>query len=251
MFYRTWRPIMSLLWANWGDIFIYLTQDHSCLLLIRTIATLFFSFPSNTETNNAHKTCNNSTSIWHQRWGHPSNVALKYVPFFSNTKNVFDKCDVFPLAKQTQKYFPTIKIVSFDIFEIVHVNTWRPYKHASNCRAHFFFLTLVDNYSRSTCTFLMKAKHQTPYILRKLIIMIKNHFQKPIKYSRSDNGFEFLSKQCQNIFDELGIIHQRSSVYTPQQNGVVERRHRSILQWARCNTYGFIVYQIMCLSFDV
>lgn len=49
---------------------------------------------------------------------------------------------------------------------------------------------------------------------------------------RSENGSEFLSTLSQALFEELGIIHQSSCTYTPQQNDVVERRHRSILQLA-------------------
>lgn len=50
----------------------------------------------------------------------------------------------------------------------------------------------------------------------------------------SDNGSEFLSNKMQHFFSENGVIHQRSCVSTPQQNGVVERKHRHLLEvaWA-------------------
>ncbi|PHU23316.1 hypothetical protein BC332_08423 [Capsicum chinense] len=53
------------------------------------------------------------------------------------------------------------------------------------------------------------------------------------KQSRLDNGTEFFNVQCQNIFDSHGIIHQSSCVYTPQQNGIIERKHKHILNIAR------------------
>ncbi|KAL2247297.1 UNVERIFIED_CONTAM: Retrovirus-related Pol polyprotein from transposon RE1 [Sesamum indicum] len=63
--------------------------------------------------------------------------------------------------------------------------------------------------------------------------MIKNQFQKCVKVLRSDNGSEFLNKDCQNLCHKLGIIHQTSCTYTPQQNGFVQRKHRHLLNVAR------------------
>ncbi|XP_047263822.1 uncharacterized protein LOC124896309 [Capsicum annuum] len=56
---------------------------------------------------------------------------------------------------------------------------------------------------------------------------------KSVKIVRSDNGTEFFNVQCQNLFDSYGIIHQSSCVYTLQQNDIVERKHRHILNIAR------------------
>lgn len=50
---------------------------------------------------------------------------------------------------------------------------------------------------------------------------------------RSDNGLEFVGQECQDFFLFLGIIYQRSCTHTPQQNGVVERKHRHLLEMAR------------------
>lgn len=63
--------------------------------------------------------------------------------------------------------------------------------------------------------------------------MVKNIFKRDVKRVRSDNGSEFLGNASQALFADFGIIHQRSCPYTPQQNGVVKRRHRTILQIAR------------------
>lgn len=54
-----------------------------------------------------------------------------------------------------------------------------------------------------------------------------------VKVLRSDNGTEFMNSKCSELFASLGIIHQRSCAYTPQQNGVVERKHIHILNTAR------------------
>lgn len=63
--------------------------------------------------------------------------------------------------------------------------------------------------------------------------MINTHFEKKIHYFRSDHGSEFLNKKLAQLFTDNGILHQLSCVYTPQQNGIVERRHRMLLNTAR------------------
>ncbi|XP_019226262.1 PREDICTED: uncharacterized protein LOC109207735 [Nicotiana attenuata] len=58
-------------------------------------------------------------------------------------------------------------------------------------------------------------------------------FGKVIKMLRTDNGAEFFSKDCKDFLSSYGVLHQSSCPHTPQQNGVVERRHRHILEVAR------------------
>ncbi|KAL0345252.1 UNVERIFIED_CONTAM: Retrovirus-related Pol polyprotein from transposon RE2 [Sesamum radiatum] len=63
--------------------------------------------------------------------------------------------------------------------------------------------------------------------------MINTQFESKVRRIRSDNGTEFTNSSCQALFHSLGILHQRSCPHTPQQNGVVERKHRHILDVAR------------------
>ncbi|KAL2230632.1 UNVERIFIED_CONTAM: Retrovirus-related Pol polyprotein from transposon RE2 [Sesamum indicum] len=72
-----------------------------------------------------------------------------------------------------------------------------------------------------------------PQILEHYFIMIRTQFQLDIKTVRSDNGTEFTNAKCQSLFTSLGILHQTTCSYTPQQNGVVERKHRHVLEVAR------------------
>nr|XP_043611556.1 uncharacterized protein LOC122583197 [Erigeron canadensis] len=53
------------------------------------------------------------------------------------------------------------------------------------------------------------------------------------KFVRSGNGTELVNKEYSAYFKAQGIIHQRSMAYTPQQNGVVERKHRHLIETAR------------------
>lgn len=63
--------------------------------------------------------------------------------------------------------------------------------------------------------------------------MVNTQFGVKVQILRSDNGTEFFNLKCNTLFSSLGIVHQSSCAYTPQQNGVVERKHRHIMDIAR------------------
>ena len=66
--------------------------------------------------------------------------------------------------------------------------------------------------------------------MSKIVTLIHTHYQITHKYIRSDNGPEFL---IPDFYASKGIIHQKSCVESPQQNGRVERKHQHILNVAR------------------
>lgn len=79
----------------------------------------------------------------------------------------------------------------------------------------------------------MREKSQVAGILRSFLAIVRNQFNKSVKVTRSDNGSEFLNTTVKEMFEEFRVQHQRRCTYTPQHNGVVERRHKIILQLAR------------------
>jgi transposase InsO family protein len=89
----------------------------------------------------------------------------------------------------------------------------------------------VDDFSRFTWVFLMRNKSETQTLLRQFFHYVHTQFNTKVQKLRSDNGAEFLSLKF--FFLEEGVLFQHSCVYTPQQNGVVERKHRHILKIAR------------------
>lgn len=96
------------------------------------------------------------------------------------------------------------------------------------------FLTLVDDYNRGTWTFLLKTKSNAFPVLKSFMAMVERQFNLKVKRIRSDNALE-LGKRTQEaaFLSSQGIIHERSCVATPQQNGVVKRKHKYLLKVAR------------------
>lgn len=95
----------------------------------------------------------------------------------------------------------------------------------------YYFLTIVDDYSRAVWIFLLLDKKEAPRALLNFIALVGRQYEKEVKMIRSDNGTEFTCLRTH--FCELGIVFQTSCTGTPQQNGRVERKHRHILNVAR------------------
>jgi hypothetical protein len=96
-----------------------------------------------------------------------------------------------------------------------------------------YCLVIVDDYSRFTWVFFLQEKSQTQDNLKEFLRRAQNEFGLRIKKIRSDNGMEFKNSQIEGFLEDEGIKHEFSSPYTPQQNGVVERKNRTLLDMAR------------------
>ncbi|GJW50514.1 retrovirus-related pol polyprotein from transposon TNT 1-94 [Tanacetum coccineum] len=77
------------------------------------------------------------------------------------------------------------------------------------------------------------SKDETPEVLKDFLTMIQRNLQAPVISVRTDRGTEFLNKTLNAFFKEEGIEHQTSTPRTPEQNGVVERRNRTLVEAAR------------------
>ncbi|CAM8987559.1 unnamed protein product [Rhodiola kirilowii] len=147
-------------------------------------------------------------------------------------KNSKYQCNICPLAKQTKLSFPLSTHNTSTAFELLHSHVWGPF-HVPTMTGAQYFLTVVDDYTSAVWTFLMKYKSETADIIINFFHMVNTQFGKSVKVFRSDNGGEFFSNKLTAFFLTKGCIHQSSCPYTPQQNGLAERKHRHILEVAR------------------
>ncbi|KAJ9540013.1 hypothetical protein OSB04_026519 [Centaurea solstitialis] len=92
---------------------------------------------------------------------------------------------------------------------------------------------VLDGNGRATWVFLLNRKSEVAYHLITFCNMVERQFNKSVKRIRSDNGVEFQSNEMLSYYDKTGIVLETSCTDTPQQNGVVERKHRHILEVAR------------------
>ena len=94
-------------------------------------------------------------------------------------------------------------------------------------------LVIVDDYSRFTWIFFLHDKSEAQGIVKKFIRRAQNEFELKIKNIRSDNGSEFRNTNVEEYLDEEEIKHEFSNPYTPQQNGIVEKKNRTLIEAAR------------------
>jgi hypothetical protein len=92
---------------------------------------------------------------------------------------------------------------------------------------------IVDDYFRYTWVFFMKDKSKVHEIFKKFATGAQNEFDVKIKRVRSDNGTEFKNTNIEEYLDEEDIGHELSVPYTPQQNGIVDRKNRTLIEATR------------------
>jgi hypothetical protein len=85
----------------------------------------------------------------------------------------------------------------------------------------------------SVTIFFLFDKCQVKDKVKTFVRRAQKEFVLPIKKIRSDNGSKFKNTQVEEFLDEEGIKHEFSTPYTPQQNGVVERKNRTLIDMAR------------------
>jgi transposase InsO family protein len=94
-------------------------------------------------------------------------------------------------------------------------------------------LVIFDDFSRFTWVFFLQDKSETQSTLKHFLWRAQNEFELKVKKIRSDNGSEFKNLQVEEYLEEEGIKHEFSAPYTPQQNGVVERKNVTLIDMAR------------------
>ncbi|KAJ9540324.1 hypothetical protein OSB04_026830 [Centaurea solstitialis] len=165
--------------------------------------------------------------VWHKRLGH---AAVSKSRYFDNicgiSINDEEHCDSCLRAKLTRLLFKEIafkrKIVS-NLFIVTFGVVIK----------HLLLVLIIFYLFRGVWFFLMKYKSEVNHYLTMFCNMVHTQFGKNVKRIRSDNGVEFQSRQMLDYYTENGILLETSCTDTPQQNGVVERKHRHILEVAR------------------
>nr|GEY71162.1 putative ribonuclease H-like domain-containing protein [Tanacetum cinerariifolium] len=115
---------------------------------------------------------------------------------------------------------------------LLHMDLCGPMRIAS-INGKRYVLVIVDDYSRYTWVQFLRSKDEAPKVIKTFLKRITVLLQSPVIIIRTDNGTEFKNQVLKEYFDSVGISHELSSVRTPQQNGVVERINRMLVEAAR------------------
>ncbi|GJU19255.1 retrovirus-related pol polyprotein from transposon TNT 1-94 [Tanacetum coccineum] len=116
--------------------------------------------------------------------------------------------------------------------ELLHIDLCCPMRVAS-INGKKYILVIVDDFSRYTWVYFLRSKDETPEIITKFITQAQLNYKVKVCKIRIDNGTEFKNATLKAHYEKLGIMQQFSIARTPQQNGVVERRNRTLVEAAR------------------
>ncbi len=188
---------------------LYILQQSVDLTKVASVSPSHAAFAHSLYSLSSITHSTNTFHTWHCRLGHPSHSRLSFlsnvlpdVSFPSNNSATFI-CNVCPLAKQKRLSFPNHNHVSPSCFDLIHVDIWGPYQ-VPTVEGYRYFLTLVDDHSRTTWLYLMKSKSKAIPLLESFIIMIHTQFNCHVKIVRSDNGQEF---NLSSFYASKGIEH--------------------------------------------
>ncbi|KAK1607550.1 hypothetical protein QYE76_031223 [Lolium multiflorum] len=178
--------------------------------------------------------------LWHRRLGHVNMRNLKQLlkgeHIVGLTGISFEKdrvCSACVAGKQLKKKHPIKSIVTTSRpLELLHLDLFGP-SHYDTLGGSKYGLVIVDDYSRYSWVFLLKSKDETHREFITFAKKAQRTYESEIKAIRTDNGTEFKNYTMQEFVDDEGIKHEFSAPYTPQQNGVVERKNRTIIEMAR------------------
>lgn len=173
---------------------------------------------------------------WHSRLGHVSFSRLSYMinkGLLGDTR--LDKepnCISCRLAKQPALSFNLSTSVSTEPFALIHSDVWGKSPIMSKGGA-LYYVSFIDDYSRYTWVYLFSSRADFLKLYVDFSTMIKTQFGKVIKVFRADQGEEYISNPFKEFLKTQGTILQLSCSETPEQNGVVERKHRHIIETSR------------------
>ena len=183
--------------------------------------------------------------------GHPSFEIVKqlYPNLFkyNGVEKLF--CEACQFGKKKRTTYPISNLRCNKPFHSIHCDIWGP-SPTTDINGYKYFLIFVDDYSRMTWAFLLKQKSDTAKTLQNFCSMIKRQFNTDIKCFRSDNAKDFCNNELKEFFAYHGIRHETSCPYTPQQNGLAERKIGDIMNKGRTlmfaanmprNLWGFAI----------
>nr|GEU36832.1 hypothetical protein [Tanacetum cinerariifolium] len=151
--------------------------------------------------------------LWHRRLSH---LNFDYI-------NLLSKKDI---------VIGLPKLNSKGRLNLLHMDLCGPMRVAS-INGKKYLLVIVDDYSRYTWTLFLRFKSETPEVLKEFLTMIQRNLQALVITVRTDRCTEFSNKTLNAFFKEEGIEYQTSTTRTPEYNGVVERRNRTLVEAAR------------------
>lgn len=177
--------------------------------------------------------------MWHFRYGHLNFNGLRTLhqkqmvsglPMITIPSKVCEECVI---GKQHREKFPKGKAVrAQNCLDLVHSDICGPLNPISNGNKRYF-VSFIDDFSRKAWVYFLQEKSEVFEAFKSFKALVEKQKGRAIKTLRTDRGGEYCSKEFEVFCKEQGIKRQLTASYTPQQNGVSERKNRTVLNMVR------------------
>nr|KYP39692.1 Retrovirus-related Pol polyprotein from transposon TNT 1-94 [Cajanus cajan] len=180
--------------------------------------------------------------LWHKRLGHLSFGYLQklFPHLFSNCHPSKFQCSTCEMAKSHRiPFYPSLN-KSCIPFQVIHSDIWGPAKVPSFSHS-YYYVSFIDECTRMVWISLLKHKNDVFPVFQKFHNMVQTQFNTSIQIFQTDNGLEYKNGPFSEFLTSKGIKHQTSCTYTPQQNGLAERKNRQLLEVVRASLFDMNV----------
>ncbi|GKB81515.1 retrovirus-related pol polyprotein from transposon TNT 1-94, partial [Tanacetum coccineum] len=142
-------------------------------------------------------------------------------------------CSACAMGKSKKKpHKPKSEDTNQEKLYLLHMDLYGPIRVAS-VNGKKYILVIVDDYSRFTWVNFLRSKDEAPDFIIKFLKIIQLRLKVPVRRIITDNGTEFVNQTLREYYEKVGISHETSVAHSPQQNGVVERCNRTLIEAAR------------------
>ncbi|KAD5803068.1 hypothetical protein E3N88_14428 [Mikania micrantha] len=177
------------------------------------------------------------TLRWHHRFGHLHFDGLKRLHDKEMVKglpsiNTSMICEACLTGKQSRLPFNSSSWRAKERLELIHTDLCGPMQVPSLGNS-LYYLLFVDDLTRMSWVYFIHSKKEAFAKFKVFKAQVENECGHPIKVLRSDRGGEFSSQEFTSFCELAGIKRELTIPYTPQHNGVVERKNRTIMNFVR------------------
>ena len=180
-----------------------------------------------------------ASSMWHARLGHVNIETLKLMArkeLVAGLPEVVirkETCVSCLLGKQARKPFPhATSFRAASSLELIHCDLCGPISPPTPSQKRYV-MVLIDDHTRYMWTILLKGKSEAFEKFVTFKNLVEQETKNKITMLRTDRGGEFVSQEFGAYCEKNGIKRHLTAPYSPQQNGVVERRNRTLMEMTR------------------
>lgn len=176
---------------------------------------------------------------WHKVLGHRNLIDIRKMSELAVDMDIAkcdheDICETCIQCKQTKDSFPRESFTNTgNKLDLIHTDVCGPLQLPTP-GGNRYILTLIDDHTRYSHIYLIKHKSDVREKMIEFVNMMKTQHGIVPKVIRSDRGGEYMDNELQKYFKANGMKTQLTVPKTPEQNGIAERKNRTLIEMTRC-----------------